>query len=151
MLNQGNAIMRHLAYKYNCEPTEEMSQFTADWVMETIADFWCEPHGMMFFAPDVAPESETQKMTDCLARCSEQLNKKLADGRAHIAGEKVSYADFAILALYDSFMHNVNSSKPEYLERNKKACEGNAHLMKYLESMRAMMKSYLDNRPKCSV
>ena len=81
MLNQGHAIMKHLARKYNCEPTlDEMSQFTADWVLETIMDFWREPHGKKFFVPGVLPERDTKKMTDDLARCSEQLNNKLSDG-----------------------------------------------------------------------
>ena len=90
-------------------------------------------------------------MTDSIRKASVLFNKQLSHGKPFIAGDQITYGDFAMFAFYCTFCFNSNAKRPEYNERNREALEGLEYLNAWMTFMLTTFEDYLLARPACSL
>ena len=77
-----------------------------------------------------------------------QLEKKLQDGRAWLAGKKLTIADFIVAACYHSVVLNDNVKHDNLKKVISNTIYDCPLLMEWLRRFTTELKPYLDARPK---
>ena len=101
VLSQSMAILKMLAVEHGYWPTTAKAAYQVGWMEGLIGDVIEKPTQYAFMKDD-ATEEERAACTEGLLKFLTKLDAQWADGRAHAAGDQVTYADFAVLAFVTS-------------------------------------------------
>lgn len=98
-ITESGAITRHLARKYGLDGATEEEKIKIDMAIGIMADLG-RPQAMLFYSPDF----ETAKVP-FIAEINTPLQKvsKLLGANNYIAGDKISFADFALFELLERY------------------------------------------------
>ena len=94
---QSMAILKMMAFEHGYMPETAMQEYEAEWVYATMVDI-CEKPEIYALLKEDADEAAQQACIDILTKFYKRCDAQWNDGRAHIAGDKITHADFAMLA-----------------------------------------------------
>ena len=112
---QSMAILKMLAYEngYGCETAQQ--EYESEWFYSTIVDVVEKPERYVFFK-DEPTEEDLEKCIALFGNFITKVDARLADGRAHIAGDKITSGDFVMLAFVTSSYENPNLKHAKIIE-----------------------------------
>ncbi len=91
-------------------PTTPKALFEAEWMDGCVVDCLEKPERYALMKDD-ADEAARQACIETLNKFITKLEERFADGRAHCAGDQITYADFGLLALVLSHYENAAGAK----------------------------------------
>ena len=151
MLNESTAILRYLGKHFGYYPTDPHEAWYADSLVDYSNDFIGKTY------PSIMNKNfndDTKKAyTDIVNTYCAYFNKQLkSHGKAFIAGDKPTTADFHVTSYLCSFVNNKHSPMPEdWAAAAKAALAANPEFNAYAEKMFAEFKDYLDSRPPAPI
>jgi glutathione S-transferase len=104
---QSMAILKSLAFEHGYMPETALQVYELEWFYAVVVDIIEKPERMALIR-DEPSEEEVQACIALLKKFIEKIDGQWADGRAHAAGDKITHADFAMLALVTSMYENPN-------------------------------------------
>ena len=84
-----------------------MQTYESEWYYSTVVDILEKPDRMALLLDD-ATEEQKQNAITAMRNFITKCDSRWADGRAHIAGDKITHADFAFLAIICGWYDNPN-------------------------------------------
>ena len=104
---QSVAILRMLAVEHGYAPETAKQVYEVEWFQGTVVDIM-ESADRFALIKDDATEEMQGKCIAVLKKFIEKIDEHWADGRAHAAGEKITWVDFSMLAAVTSVYENPN-------------------------------------------
>ena len=151
MLNESTAILRYLGKHFGYYPADAHEA----WYADSLVDYSNDLIGKTY--PNIMNkkfDEDTKKHhVDTVTTYCAYFNKQLkSHGKAFIAGDKPTTADFHVTSYLCSFINNKHSPMPEdWAAAGKAALAANPEFHAYAEKMFAEFKDYLDSRPPAPI
>ena len=105
--NQSVAILRMLAQEHGYAAETAKQVYEAEWFQGTVVDIMETPDRFALIR-DEPTQEELDKCIAVLKKFIEKIDEHWADGRAHGAGDKITWVDFSMLACVTSVYENPN-------------------------------------------
>ena len=106
-VNQSICILKMLAFEHGYMPETAQQVYESEWLYCTSVDIIEKPERMAL-AKDDATEEAQQTCIALLSNFLKKVDAHMADGRAHCCGDKITHADFVLLALVLGSYENPN-------------------------------------------
>ena len=87
---------------------------------------------------DEPTEEDKQKCIELLKNFITKCDQQWADGRAHVAGDKVTHADFQMLALITSHYDNPHGKHAEIKAATQEQLAAASNVTRVMASMREL-------------
>ena len=92
-------------------PSTPKAMYEAEWLEATVFDLLeSKPERYAIMKDDATPEQQ-QTALEIFNKFLDKVDAHFADGRAHVAGEQITWADFMLLALNVSMYENPNGKQ----------------------------------------
>ena len=106
-MTQSTAIVKALAMEHGYSPQTPTAMYEAEWFHGMIVDVIEQPARF-----GISKDEPTQEEIDgCIALFTdylERVEERLGDGRAHAAGDQITWIDFLLLASVTGIFENPN-------------------------------------------
>ena len=148
---QSMAILKMLAYEHGYGTETAKQEYEAEWYRSTVADM-IEGKPERFVINRDNPTDEelvasTKVYTDFLAK----IEERLADGRAHMCGDKITSNDFAMLAFVTSCYEHPNLKHAKMKIILAAAIAGASNIQRCLAPMRELCAAGIAAAPQASI
>ena len=148
---QSMAILKMLAYEHGYGTENAQQEYEAEWYFATVVDMIeGKPERFVIMKDDPSDEelvAGTKVFTDFLAK----IEGRLADGRAHLCGDKITACDFAMLAFVTSCYENPNLKHAKMKEGVAAAIAGASNLQRCLAPMRELCAAGIAAAPQAPI
>ena len=136
-VNQSIAILKMLAFEHGYTPETPAQVYEAEWFYSTGVDIIEKPERFVLLR-DEPTEEDKQKCISLLANFITKCDQHWADGRAHVAGDKVPHADFYMLALITSHYDNAHGKHAEIKAATQEQLAAASNVTRVMASMREL-------------
>ena len=146
-LCQSNAILEMLAFEHGYMPETAMQTYEKAWFYATIVDCLENKPENYALAMD---EPAAEMVASCIANLEKFIKKcdaQWADGRAHVAGDKMTYADFTMLASITSSYDNANGKHTAIKEATQRMLTECTNVARVMAPMRELCAETIANMP----
>ena len=104
-MTQSTAILKALAMEHGYSPQNPTAMYEAEWFHGMIVDVIEKPARMALLRDEPTPE----EIAGCVALFedfADRVEGRLADGRAHSAGDQITWLDFLLLSSVTGIFEN---------------------------------------------
>ena len=150
VLNQSIAILKMLAEENGYAPENPKQRYENEWFYATIVDILEKPERMAIMKDD-ATEEQKQAAIDVFTRFLDKLNTHWADGRAHVAGDKVTDADFTLLNLVTGQLDNAGSKHAAIREATAAKLQSSENVLRVVAPMRELCADQIAALAPCPI
>ena len=105
-----------LAMELGYAPTTSKCLYEVEWMFGVFVDIYEKPERPAALLNSNASAEVRQSCVSLLCNLIGKLDNHWADGRAHVGGDQVTYADFWILSIVLSHYENPNGRHPDIRE-----------------------------------
>lgn len=152
VLNESMAILRYVGKHFGYYPEDAFEAWHIDATLGGLGDVMVSVATNTMQKKDFS-EAGSELYATTLTGAFEKLNKQLeAHGNPFICGEKITIADFQIMACLVGFV--LNDKFPGgalFTDKGKKAIESHAAFASYVARMQGELAEYLAKRPESSI
>lgn len=134
---QSVAILRMLAVEHGYAPETAKQVYEVEWFQGTVVDIM-ESADRFALIKDDATEEMQGKCIAVLKKFIEKIDAQWADGRAHAAGEKITWVDFSMLAAVTSMYENPNGKHAAIKEATLGLLAAATNVQRVLAPMREL-------------
>ena len=148
---QSMAILKMLAFEHGYMPETPMQTYEESWFYATVVDCLENKPDRYALMQD---EPAAEMVTSCI-EIHEKFIKKCdahwADGRAHVAGDKMTHADFAMLGCITSMYDNANGKHTAIKEATQVMLTECTNVARVMAPMRELCAETIANMPASSL
>ena len=145
--HQSMAILKMLAHEHGYMPETASQQYEADWFYATIVDTAENKPEFYAMIKDDADEEAQDKAIAIIRNFTQKVDAHLADGRAHVAGDKITHADFELLSRTVQVVENPGLKHQRIKDAMVQIKAEATNIMRVLEPMRELCASGLAAMP----
>jgi len=135
--NQSIAILKLVGHEHGYGTSSASALYESEWFYATIVDCLEKPDRMAIMRDDASEEAKHAAIA-CFTSFLDRLEAHWADGRAHVAGDSITHADFALLALATGQLDNAHAKHADIHAAVSAKLHSSANVQRVLQPVREL-------------
>ena len=141
---QSMAILKMLAMEHGYFPTTPKCMYEVEWFQDTFIDT-CEKPERFALMRDDADEAARQACIAIINKFLDKIEARFSDGRAHVGGDQITYADFCLLTNATAMWENANGKHADIKAATAAKMQACPNVQRVLAPMRELCAAQIAN------
>ena len=144
IFNQSIAILKMVAHEHGYGADTASQEYEAEFFYATFVDIMEKPARFAIMRDDADADAQ-QAAIELLRSFMKKCDDRMADGRPHVAGDKMTHADFGMLALITSHYENPNGKHAAIREATAAMMSEFSNVARVMAPMRELCAAQIAN------